>query len=58
MRIVPVGLTFDAKGLFRSRALVRVGEPIDPAGERGRLRRDASAAVRRLTHASPRVSRR
>lgn len=32
-RIVPVGLTFDAKGTFRSRALVQLGEPIDPAPE-------------------------
>lgn len=32
-RIVPVGLTFDAKETFRSRALVRIGEPIDPAPE-------------------------
>lgn len=26
--IIPVGLTFDDKGTFRSRALVRIGEPI------------------------------
>ncbi len=32
-RIVPIGLTFEAKGTFRSRALVEVGEPIDPAPE-------------------------
>jgi 1-acyl-sn-glycerol-3-phosphate acyltransferase len=31
LRIVPVGLTFEEKGRFRSRALVVVGEPIDPA---------------------------
>jgi 1-acyl-sn-glycerol-3-phosphate acyltransferase len=31
--VVPVGLTFEAKGTFRSRALVEVGEPIDPAPE-------------------------
>ncbi len=30
LRIVPVGLTFEEKGTFRSRALVRIGEPIDP----------------------------
>jgi 1-acyl-sn-glycerol-3-phosphate acyltransferase len=30
-RIVPVGLTFDEKQTFRSRALVQVGHPIDPA---------------------------
>jgi glycerol-3-phosphate O-acyltransferase/dihydroxyacetone phosphate acyltransferase len=31
--VVPIGLTFEAKGTFRSRALVEVGEPIDPAPE-------------------------
>jgi 1-acyl-sn-glycerol-3-phosphate acyltransferase len=31
--VVPLGLTFEAKGTFRSRALVEVGEPIDPAPE-------------------------
>jgi 1-acyl-sn-glycerol-3-phosphate acyltransferase len=30
LRIVPIGLLFDAKQTFRSRALVQVGEPIDP----------------------------
>ncbi|HYU34261.1 MAG TPA: lysophospholipid acyltransferase family protein [Thermoanaerobaculia bacterium] len=32
-RIVPVGLTFDRKETFRSRALVQVGEPIAPEPE-------------------------
>ncbi|PYQ57876.1 MAG: acyltransferase, partial [Acidobacteria bacterium] len=32
-RIIPVGLLFDAKQTFRSRALVQVGEPLDPAPE-------------------------
>jgi glycerol-3-phosphate O-acyltransferase / dihydroxyacetone phosphate acyltransferase len=31
--VVPVGLTFEAKGTFRSRALVEIGEPIDPLAE-------------------------
>jgi glycerol-3-phosphate O-acyltransferase/dihydroxyacetone phosphate acyltransferase len=31
--IVPVGLLFEAKGSFRSRALVEIGEPIDPTPE-------------------------
>jgi glycerol-3-phosphate O-acyltransferase/dihydroxyacetone phosphate acyltransferase len=31
--VVPIGLTFEAKGTFRSRALVEIGEPIDPAPE-------------------------
>jgi len=49
IRIVPIGLTFDAKGLFRSRALLRVGHPIDPAPERRLYRGDAWVAVRALT---------
>jgi glycerol-3-phosphate O-acyltransferase/dihydroxyacetone phosphate acyltransferase len=52
VRIVPVGLTFDAKESFRSRALVQVGEPIDPAPpspETDLDRTDNPAAVRALT---------
>jgi 1-acyl-sn-glycerol-3-phosphate acyltransferase len=30
IRIVPVGFTFDAKTVFRSRVLVKVGQPINP----------------------------
>jgi glycerol-3-phosphate O-acyltransferase/dihydroxyacetone phosphate acyltransferase len=48
-RIVPVGLLFDAKQAFRSRALVQVGEPIDPAPEIGLAARDPVAAFRALT---------
>lgn len=54
-RIVPVGLLFDAKETFRSRALVQVGEPIDPAPEIAMQERDpmaataATTAVRSLT---------
>ena len=33
IRIVPIGLTFEEKGRFRSRALLVVGEPIEPAPE-------------------------
>ena len=29
--VVPVGLIFDAKGKFRSRALVQIGDPVDTA---------------------------
>ncbi len=47
--IVPVGLMFDAKSRFRSRALVHVGEPLDPAPESGRYAADPRAAVRALT---------
>jgi glycerol-3-phosphate O-acyltransferase/dihydroxyacetone phosphate acyltransferase len=48
-RIVPVGLLFDAKEAFRSRALVRVGEPIDPAPEIAQDAVDPMAAARALT---------
>ena len=44
--IVPIGLLFDSKQAFRSRALVQVGEPIDPTPELGMEDR---AAVRSLT---------
>lgn len=46
-RIVPVGLTFDAKETFRSRALVRIGQPIDPAPELAQT--DPVQAARALT---------
>ncbi|HWM90204.1 MAG TPA: lysophospholipid acyltransferase family protein [Thermoanaerobaculia bacterium] len=49
VRIVPVGLTFDAKESFRSRALVHVGEPIDPAPEVEMGGTGNPAAVRSLT---------
>jgi 1-acyl-sn-glycerol-3-phosphate acyltransferase len=48
-RIVPVGLVFDRKGKFRSRALVQVGEPLDPADDLPLYQEDGPAAVRRLT---------
>lgn len=48
-RIVPVGLTFEDKGRFRSRVLVRFGDPVDPAPERLVYRDDARAAVGALT---------
>jgi glycerol-3-phosphate O-acyltransferase / dihydroxyacetone phosphate acyltransferase len=49
VRIVPVGLLFDAKQTFRSRALVQVGEPIDPASEIALAATDPVAAFRALT---------
>jgi hypothetical protein len=49
VRIVPVGLVFDAKGMFRSRALVQVGEAIDPLQEPAPDPEDERAAARRLT---------
>lgn len=48
-RIVPVGLTFDDKGRFRSRALVLIGEPLDPAPEVTLYAEDPQGAVRALT---------
>jgi 1-acyl-sn-glycerol-3-phosphate acyltransferase len=48
-RVVPVGLVFDAKEMFRSRALVQVGEPIDPLQEPAPDPEDERAACRRLT---------
>jgi len=41
VRILPVGLVYDAKHKFRSRVLVQVGDPLDPAPE---LERHRSAA--------------
>jgi glycerol-3-phosphate O-acyltransferase/dihydroxyacetone phosphate acyltransferase len=49
VRIVPVGLFFDARGRFRSRALVEAGEPLDPAPELALYQKDAPGAVRALT---------
>jgi 1-acyl-sn-glycerol-3-phosphate acyltransferase len=43
--IVPIGLTFEARGTFRSRALLEIGEPIDPAPEIALDRKDASVAA-------------
>ena len=48
-RIVPVGLLFDAKQAFRSRVLVAVGEPLDPAPEIALQAQDPIAAARHLT---------
>lgn len=52
LRVVPVGLVFDVRGRFRSRALVRVGAPIDPLAVAGEGWREQSPeAVRALTAA-------
>ncbi len=48
-RIVPVGLVFDDKQRFRSRVLVEVGEPVDPAPEVELYRTDPQGAARALT---------
>jgi glycerol-3-phosphate O-acyltransferase / dihydroxyacetone phosphate acyltransferase len=42
--MVPIGLTFEARGTFRSRALLEVGEPIDPAPEIALDRLDRNGA--------------
>jgi glycerol-3-phosphate O-acyltransferase/dihydroxyacetone phosphate acyltransferase len=48
-RILPVGLHFEDRGRFRSRALVVVGPPIDPAEELEVATHDEPTAVRLLT---------
>ncbi len=51
VRIVAVGLVYDDKATFRSRALVRVGEPVPVVRWSDAYRRDARGAVRELTTA-------
>ena len=46
---VAVGLVYDAKARFRSRALVRVGEPVGAAQWAEAYRRDEWATVRAVT---------
>jgi 1-acyl-sn-glycerol-3-phosphate acyltransferase len=48
-RILPIGLTFDAKQQFRSRVLLQIGEPIDPAPELAQGGTENPEAVRALT---------
>ena len=50
--ILPVGLLFEERSKFRSKAVVAVGEPLDPSAEVERSRRgekEAIAAARALT---------
>ncbi len=49
LRIVPLGLVFEDANRFRSRALLVVGEPIDPTPERTLGATDERGAVRTLT---------
>lgn len=49
LRILPVGLVYEDKARFRSRVIVQVGPPIDPAPEAAAYAAEPSAAVRRLT---------
>lgn len=44
--IVPVGLTFEDKGLFRSRALLRIGSPIEVGRWRADQARELTDAIR------------
>jgi 1-acyl-sn-glycerol-3-phosphate acyltransferase len=50
-QIVPVGLTFEQKGKFRSRALVTIGAPLDPAPFVAQAASDEAEGVRGLTDA-------
>lgn len=49
LHILPVGLVFDDKGKFRSRALLRVGVAFEPRAEQARYAVDPKGAVRSLT---------
>src|SRR5262245_55339885 len=54
-RILPVGLTFEDKGIFRSRVLVHVGAPLDPTPWLRAAEHDAREATRSLTAAIARA---
>lgn len=49
LRVLPVGLVYEAKDRFRSRVLINVGEPIDPQDEASAYAMDRRGAVRTLT---------
>jgi 1-acyl-sn-glycerol-3-phosphate acyltransferase len=49
LRIVPIGVVYEDKGRFRSRVVLRVGEPIDPAPEAAVYAKEGRTAVRKLT---------
>lgn len=49
LRILPVGLAYEAKGEFRSRVLLFVGDPIDPSPELARYASEPRDAVKALT---------
>ena len=49
LRIVPVGITYRRKTLFRGRALVHIGEPFQIGDLRATFETDAPSAVRALT---------
>jgi glycerol-3-phosphate O-acyltransferase/dihydroxyacetone phosphate acyltransferase len=50
LQIVPVGLTFSAKEIYRSEALVNFGEPIRVAGFLAGYEAERKECIRRLTH--------
>jgi len=50
LQIVPVGLTFSAKELYRSEALVNFGEPIRAADYLGGYEEQRKECIRRLSH--------
>jgi 1-acyl-sn-glycerol-3-phosphate acyltransferase len=54
-RILPVGLTFEEKGIFRSRVLVRVGDALDPLPWLRAAEHDPREAARSLTEAIARA---
>ena len=49
LRVLPVGLVYEDKEHFRSRVLVQVGEPIDPAPDQAVYARAPREAVKSLT---------
>lgn len=49
LRIVPLGITYENKGKFRSRVVLRIGVPIDPGVEAQEYGTTPRAAVRSLT---------
>ena len=50
LRIIPIGVLYEDKGRFRSRVVLRVGEPIDPAPETAAYASAGREAVRTLTN--------
>lgn len=49
LRVLPVGLVYEAKDRFRSRVLINVGQPIDPGPESAAFTTGGKTAVRALT---------
>jgi len=49
LRVLPIGIVYEDKEHFRSRVLVQVGEPIDPAPELAAYAGEPRAAVKALT---------